>query len=109
MSDIWSESTILLSLVSGTLLIPLADAFVLDNLVASLVIGLVENGTIFLPSFAGSLCIGNFPFFHLISALASSEWSSITMISSLLIEESYMALGLSLYLLVTLVEFLLGS
>jgi hypothetical protein len=109
MSDIWSESTRLLSLVSGTLLIPLAYALALDNLVAALVTGPVENGTILLPSFVGSLCTGDFPIFHLISTLESLEWSSITMTSSLLIEESNMDLGLSMYLLVTLVEFLLGS
>ena len=49
MSDIRFKSTRLLSLVSGTLLIPLADALALDNLVVALVTGPVENGTFCLP------------------------------------------------------------
>jgi hypothetical protein len=72
MSDIWFESIRLLSLFSGTLFIPLADALYLENLVASLVTGPVGNGTICLPLFASSLCNGIFPVFCLITTLASS-------------------------------------
>jgi hypothetical protein len=72
-SYMWSESTRLLSLFSGTLLIPLADALALDNMVVSLVIGHVGNGTVFLLLFVGSLCHGGFPAFSLIPSLASLE------------------------------------
>jgi hypothetical protein len=71
-SDMWSESTRLLSLFLGTLLIPLADALALDNLVVALVTGPVGNGTVYLPLFAISLCNEGFPAFSLIPNLASS-------------------------------------
>jgi len=71
--DIWSEFIELLSLFSEILLVPLASASVLDNLVVALVIGPAGNLAIYLPLYVGFLCNGGISSFSLIPYLESSE------------------------------------
>jgi hypothetical protein len=106
--DIWSESTGLLSLFSKILLVPLESASALDNLVVALVTGPVGNLAICLPLSIDFLCNGGLSSFYLTLALESSEWYSMTMTFSSLTDGSNITLDFSLYLLETLVEFLLG-
>jgi hypothetical protein len=73
MSDMWSESTRWISILSRTLLIPSVDALSRDNLVVALVTGPIEDAITYLSLFVGSLCNGGLFSLCLISILASSE------------------------------------